>query len=180
MTTLGDIEKQAAKYAQTREILAGLVSELNAGLDALKANALPNIKRALARAAEQHEKLRSLVEESPDLFQRPKSQTLHGIKLGYQKSKGKLEFENADRVVTLIRKHFPEQADVLIVTKETPSKEALNNLTAAELKKLGINVTEVDDVVFLRPVDSAVDKMVDALLDAATLLASATKESEAA
>lgn len=174
MTTLVDIEKQAAKYAAAREVLAGLVSELTAGMDALKADALPEIKRALNRAAEQHDKLRSLVAEAPELFQKPKSQTLHGIKLGYQKSKGKLEFEDADRVVTLIRKHFPEQADVLIVTKETPSKDALNNMTAAELKKLGINVTEGGDVIFLRPVDSAVDKMVDALLDAAT------KESKAA
>lgn len=174
MTTLVDIEKQAAKYAAAREILAGLVSELTAAMDALKTDALPEIKRALNRAAEHHDKLRAMVAGAPGLFKKPKSQTLHGIKFGYQKSKGKLEFEDADRVVKLIRKHFPEQADVLIVTRETPSKDALNNMTAADLKKLGVTLTQDDEVIFLRPVDSAVDKMVDALLDAAT------KENEAA
>jgi tryptophan 2,3-dioxygenase len=168
MNTLSTIEKQAAKFAAAREVLSSLVAELTNAMDALKADALPSIKRAIERAAEHHDRLRVLVEESPKLFQKPRSKVFHGIKLGFQKSKGKIEFEDADRVCALIKKHFPDQADVLIQTKEKPAKDALNNLTAAELKRLGINVTEGGDVVFIRPVDSAVDKMVDALLKAAT------------
>lgn len=168
MTTLVEIESRAKKYAEARQTLAELVLELENAMTAMKNDAMPSIKRALNRAAEHHDQLRALIDEAPELFAKPKSHIFHGVKLGYQKSKGKIEFEDADRVVALIKKHFPDQADVLIATTEKPVKDALNNLTAAELKKLGINVTEGGDVVFIRPVDSAVDKMVDALLKAAT------------
>ena len=45
---------------------------------------------------------------------------------------------------------------------------ALGDLLADELKKLGISVTEGGDAIFIKPVDSAVDKLVDALLKEAT------------
>lgn len=92
----------------------------------------------------------------------------HGIKVGFQKEKGKIEWDDVDQVVKLIKKHFPEQADVLIATSEKPVKDALNNLSAAELKKIGVNITSDGDVAFIRPTDSEVDKMVTALLKAAT------------
>jgi molybdopterin converting factor small subunit len=167
-TSLADIDKQAEKAAAARQTLAALVQALTDSLDATKRDALPAIRRALDRAADQHDKLRQLIADAPELFSRPKSQILHGLKLGYKKSKGKIEFNNPDRVMALIKRHFPEQAKTLIVTEESPSKKALANLTATDLKKLGINVTEGDDVVFITPVDSAVDKMVDALLKDAT------------
>lgn len=71
-------------------------------------------------------------------------------------------------MVRLIKKYFPDQADVLITTTEKPVKEALNGLTAAELKKLGISVINGDEAIFIKPADSAVDKLVDALLKEAT------------
>jgi hypothetical protein len=67
-------------------------------------------------------------------------------------------------VVARIKKHLPEQADVLIKLKETPVKDALAQLSAAELKKLGVTVSEAGDQVVVKPVDSEVDKMVDALM----------------
>lgn len=168
MPTLSEIEARAKRYAEAREKLAEIVAGLNAELEALKRGRLPELKRAVARAAEHHEALKSLIEQAPDLFVKPRTVVFHGIKLGYQKGKGRIEWDDPERVVALIRKHFPEQADVLIATTERPAKEALNNLTAADLKKLGISVAEGGDAVFIKPVDSAVDKMVDALLKDAT------------
>lgn len=167
-TTLADIEARAKLYAERRERLATIVADLTAGIEALKRNAMPELKRAIASAVTQHDHLRTLIEQAPELFVKPRTVVFHGVKLGYQKGKGKIEWDNADQVVRLIRKHFPEQADVLVVTSEKPAKEALNNLSAADLKKLGISVVEGGDVVVIRPTDSAVDKMVDALLGAAT------------
>lgn len=168
MTVMNDIERQAERYAEARDTLAALVTDLEAATEAIKADRLPAIRRAIRRASEQHDKLRSLVEQAPELFAKPKSRVLHGIKVGFQKSKGKIEFDDADRVVRLIERYFPEQADVLIATTKKPAKDALANLTGAQLKRLGINVTEGGDVLLIRPVDSAVDKMVDALLKSAT------------
>ena len=167
-TPLNEIERQAKKYAQAREQLAGIVTAMNDGIEAIKRDNMKRLKKAVAEAAEQKDALKALIESSPDAFIKPRSVILHGIKLGFQKGKGKIEWADADQVIRLIKKHFPEQADVLIATSEKPAKEALAQLTAAELKKLGISVTEGGDAVFIKPADSAVDKMVDALLKDAT------------
>ena len=168
MTTLTEIEARAKLYADARESLSAIVSNLNAGIESLKRKAMPDIKRAIGRASTHHDQLRTMIEAAPELFAKPKSRTLAGIKLGFQKSKGKIEWDDPDQVVRLIKKHFPEQADVLIATTEKPVKDALNGLTAAELKKLGISVVEGGEAIFIKPADSAVDKLVDALLKEAT------------
>lgn len=168
MANLTDIERQAKKYADAREHLAGIVAGMNEGIETIKRDNMKRLKKAVAEAAEQHEALKALIEATPAAFIKPRSVVLHGIKLGYQKGKGKIEWADADQVVRLIKKHFPEQADVLIATSERPAKEALAQLTAAELKKVGISVTDGGDAVFIKPADSAVDKMVDALLKDAT------------
>ena len=168
MPTLNDIESRAKRYAEARESLSVIVSDLNAGIEALKRKAMPEIRRAIGRASTHYDQLRTLIADAPELFVKPKSMTINGIKLGYQKGKGKIEWEDPDQVVRLIKKHFPEQADVLITTTEKPVKDALNGLTAAELKKLGISVVEGGEAIFIKPTDSAVDKLVDALLKEAT------------
>lgn len=168
MATLNDIERSAKKYADARDHLAGIVAAMNEGIEAIKRDHMKRLKKAVADAAEHHDALKALIEKAPGCFVRPRSVIFHGIKLGFQKGKGKIEWDDADQVVRLIKKHFPEQADVLITTSEKPVKEALNGLTAAELKKIGISVTEGGDAVFIKPADSAVDKIVDALLKDAT------------
>ncbi|MDF1486722.1 hypothetical protein PY257_16355, partial [Ramlibacter sp. H39-3-26] len=49
-------------------------------------------------------------------------------------------------------------------TTQRPVKDALAQLPAADLKKLGISITDAEDEVIVRAVDSEVDKLVDALL----------------
>lgn len=168
MSKLELIEKRAAAYAVAREHLANIVSAMNEGIETIKRDHMKRLKKAVSAAAEEHDALKALIESAPDCFIKPRTIVLYGIKLGYQKGKGKIEWDDADQVVRLIKRHFPEQADVLIATSERPAKEALAQLTAAELKKLGISVTDGGDAVFIKPADSAVDKMVDALLKDAT------------
>lgn len=168
MANLTDIERQAKKYAEARDHLAAIVSDMNEGIETIKRDNMKRLKKAVSEAAEQHDALKAMIETARGCFIKPRSIVLHGIKLGFQKGKGKIEWDDADQVVRLIKKYFPDQADVLIATSERPAKEALAQLTAAELKKLGISVTDGGDAVFIKPADSAVDKMVDALLRDAT------------
>lgn len=168
MTTLNDIERSAKKFAEACEHLAGIVAAMNEGIEAIKRDNMKRLKKAVSEAAEYHDALQALIETAPECFVKPRSVVMHGIKLGFQKGKGKIEWDDADQVVRLIKKHHPEQADVLIITRELPAKEALGQLTAAELKKLGISIVEGGDAVFIKPADSAVDKLVDALLRDAT------------
>ncbi|MCU1279180.1 MAG: hypothetical protein JWM53_2726, partial [bacterium] len=125
---------------------------------------MERIKGHVARSKAAQAELRAEIEAHPELFVKPRTHILHGIKVGYRKATGKIDFDDADQVVKLIRKHFPEQFDVLVKTEETPIKKALVSLSAAELKKLGIEVNETGDVVEIKDTTSDVDKFVAALL----------------
>ena len=168
MTTLADLEKRAKALADARELLAGIVGDLEMSIEALKRDSMRDLKAAVRAWSEQHDRMKTLIEENPDLFKKPKSVVMHGIKLGYRKGTGGIEFDDAEQVVKLIRKNFPEQFDVLVKVKETPVKDALAQLTVAELKKLGVTVEETGDEVFIKPTDGAVDKLVAALMKSAT------------
>ena len=166
--SLAMIEARTKRYADDREALGDVVRLLNEQVEGMKRAALPDIKRLVARSAESHGRLKELVELGPGLFVKPRTVIFHGIKVGYEKGKGKIEFEDQERVVQLVRRLFPEQADVLIVTKESVSKTALAQLPAGDLKRLGCTIGDTDDQVVIRAVDSAVDKVVEALLKEAT------------
>jgi hypothetical protein len=165
--TLHEIEVVASIYSIRRAALAGIVAAMTAEIDRIKRKHLSELKRTLAEVAEREADLRNKIAQRPDLFVRPRSVIMHGIKFGYNKSRGGIEYEDADQVIKLIRKHFPERADVLIITSERPAKEALEKLSGADLKRLGCTVKDTGDIVFVKPADSDVEKMVDVLLKGA-------------
>ena len=166
--TLADIEARARKFAEAREKLCGIVMDLNQGMEALKRQAMPQLKQAIARAAEHHDQLKALIEAAPELFVKPRTVVFHGIKLGYLKGKGGITWDDADAVVAAIQKQLPEQAEQLIRWTGKPLKEAINQLDVASLKKIGCRVVDTGDEVVIKPVDGVVDKMVDALMKGAT------------
>jgi predicted ATPase len=168
VTTLADFERRAKALADARDVLTSIVTGLNTGIEALKRDSMRDMKAAVRVCAEQHDKLLAMIEENPALFTKPKSTVQHGLKFGFRKGTGGLEFEDGEQVVKLIRKHFPEQFDTLVNTTEKPAKKALAELTAAELKKLGVTVEDTGEVPFIKPADSAVDKLVEQLLKSAT------------
>lgn len=173
MTTLQDIEQTAKPLAQAREALVNTVADLNAEIDSAKRRCLPRLRKQVQKVSEHHATLMAAVEAAPDLFVQPRTVVFHGIKLGYQKSKGSTKFEDEQKSIGLIRKKLPELADKLIVQTEKISKSALSQLSVAQLKSIGATVAESTDQVLIKPTDSAVDKMVSALI------AEATEETEA-
>lgn len=129
-----------------------------------KRRRLPGIRSAVASVAEADAQLMAQLQAAPELFVSPRSMVLHGMKVGFKKGTGKIEIADEAAVVRLVRKHFPEQFDVLVKTTEKPVKKALGALTVAELKKLGVQVEDTGDVVFVADATSSVDKLVAALL----------------
>lgn len=167
MPTMNDIEARAKAYAEARARLAEIVTELQAGLDAIKRENLPRIRRAVARTAELEALLKTVIEDAPELFSKPKTVVLHGIKVGFEKGKGKIEFDDEDTLVRLIEKKLPDLVDQLIKTTKKPLKTGLGQLTAQQLKAIGCQVEETGDRVVVRAVDKDVDKLVNALLHGA-------------
>lgn len=161
------IEERTKVFAEARANLTSRVTLAETELGVLKRKHLPDIRRLVGEAAAAEADLHAAVAARRDLFTRPKTRILHGIRVGWVKGKGKLTYPDPQRVVKAVRKHMPRKFKTLVKVSETPVKPALSKLSAAELKKLGVSVGSVADVVTIAPVDSAVDKIVDALMDGA-------------
>ena len=164
MTALGQIEDSTRQFAEARKALSAEVEELEAEIALLKKKHMPRIKRFVENAVEKKAKLHASIEEAPDFFKKPRTMILYGIKIGFQKGKGEITWEDKEQVVKLIHKHFPEQAEALLKVTEMPVKTALAQLSAADLKKLGVTIIETGDEIIIRATDTEVDRLVEALL----------------
>jgi phage host-nuclease inhibitor protein Gam len=166
INAMNEIEKRAASYAQLREQLAAIITELNAKIDILTREKMPIIKKLVGRSAEKHAELKATIESHPDLFKKPRTVVFHGIKCGYRKNEGQIEFDDAEAVVKKIKQIFAVPETFLRIIEE-PNKDALASLNGRDLKAIGVRITETTDEVVIKPVDSDVDKKVNALLKSA-------------
>jgi hypothetical protein len=164
MATLSEIEKLAKEFSEAREFLKDRVSLLEHNIAEAKRKMLPGIRKGVETAAARKQALFDAIAESQELFVKPKTVIFHGIKLGYQKGKGEITWENTEQVVRLIEKNFPDQAETLIQITKKPLKTALAQLSVQDLKKIGVTVVETNDEVFIKPTDSEIDKLINALL----------------
>lgn len=160
MATLGEIETLTKSYADARGKLATTLQNLDDQINALTRQYLPGIKVQVNIAMERESALSNAIETSKELFERPRSIVVSGIKVGLRKGSGKLDWEDDAQVVKLIKKRHADQADLLIKTTEKPIETALKQLEVADLMKLGITVEGTDDVPLIKPVDSHIDKLV--------------------
>lgn len=162
--TLGEIERNASIYAQSRARLSVELDGLREELEAVKKRRIKEIKQRAANAAEDEARLRSLVEGNPHLFEKPKTITLHGIKCGYRTSNGRIVFADGDMVVKLIKKHLGEKEDILVRKFEEVNKNALKTLTGPELAKIGCSIEGAGEQVVVAAADDEVDKLVGKLI----------------
>ena len=164
MSTLTEIETLTAQFAVEHGHLAGQIRALEVEIQNVKHKRLSAISAAVERAAKAKLVLHQAIAASPALFEKPRTQIFHGVKVGLQKGKGGIEYEDADRVVVLLRRMYGDNASAFIRTKEEPDKKMLADMPVAELKKLGCIVTDSGDQVVIKPTDSEIEKTVAALL----------------
>ena len=166
-TPLAIIERQALAYRTARDALAAQVAELEAALQSLKVARLSRLRDALAHALDAEAALREAVTGSPAaLWDSPRTRVLHGIKVGYAKARGKVSFDDEAAVIARIRKLLPaDQAALLIRVREAVHKPAVYDLTAADLRRLGITVSEDSDQIVIKDAASELDKALQAILD---------------
>jgi hypothetical protein len=164
ITTIDIIEDLTRGYARARRELAERVTALEDEMLRVKRSRMRGIKNALAAAQDAQAHVRAAIEAAPELFIKPRTITIDGVKVGWMKAPGRIVWEDDEAVCRQIRKHFPDSADALIKITEKPIRAALNNLTVAELRKIGCTTDEAGDAIVIKPQDSEVDKLVDRLL----------------
>jgi len=168
-TPLQRINTLAETLAAKRAKLDAIVTEIEDAHRATIRSTRARLRDAYNATATVQGELRAEVSAHPELFVKPRTITIHGFKIGYQKGKGKILIADEPRTVALIKKYMEAAvADTLIKVDETVVKNALGNLTTTDLKRLGIDITEATDEIVLKPVDGALDKLLDRQLEEAT------------
>jgi hypothetical protein len=159
------IEKGALKVRKENDELAALANELEERLTATKRELMPKIRRALERLQASSAGLMAEVQASRHLFEAPKTQVFHGIKVGWPKSRGGLEIVDEARTIERAEKLLTEEqvAMVVKVTKEI-RKKALSVLSVDVLKKLGVNVRDAGEYPLVSITEGDVLEAVRALL----------------
>lgn len=165
MTTMQEIDKKAENYAAAREALLGTKLALDEELAALKRRYMKLIRRLVETGKQRAAELSAAITASPQLFVKPRTVILHGVRLGIMKSRGELAWDDEAKVIARIRAQLPkEQAELLIRVKETVAKGAVYDLTAADLKRFGIRIEGAGDVVTIKDAAGDLDKWLDAML----------------
>lgn len=164
-TPLAQIENKCLAYDSACADLEDMIHNLEAELNEIRDRHLRSLKRQAARVAGLEADLQPMIADHPELFVRPRTLTLHGVKVGLTTSQGKVVFDDADTVIATIKKRMRDHADILIRTKEELNKDALRNLTAEELVKLGCRIEDAGDVVVLKRVAGDVEKLVNKLIE---------------
>jgi len=167
-TRIETIDTLAKAYAQLRKVVSERVAALTAELLSVHKRRRSGILSAVAEAKAAQEALTAAVQDAPDLFVKPRTMTLHGVKVGYAKGAGRMEWEDEDTdLVARIEKVFakePELLALLVNTTKKPSKDGLQTLDAKQLARLGITIEGTGDVVIVKTTDGEVDKLVRKIL----------------
>ena len=102
-----DIDQAAKTLRAVRDTLGLRAGALNDDIEVAKRKAMRGLRASVAAVTEAQSGLLATITASPQLFTKPRSIVLHGIKLGFAKGKGRIEWEDDAQVVKLVRKHLP-------------------------------------------------------------------------
>lgn len=164
---LDKIEDQAREYAAANAATLRLADDLKAAIAAICAKQVGKIKTAAQAAAVERETLMSLLADAADLFASPRrSLTVDGVRVGWKKERGKVVITDEAAVVQRIRERLPEdQAELLIRRTERVHKPGVYDLSAGDLKRLGIQIEADADAPFIKDIEVPIDKLIAGLMD---------------
>ena len=163
-TPLEQIEEAARFYADARGKLQAEVDRLNLAIKAVQAQHRSQLIALLDQAANARTGLESLLKEHPAQFEKPKTRQMHGIKCGFRKLPGRIEYaDNEAKVIERIREQLRGKAKHLIQVKESLRKEQLAELSAAELASIGASLIDCGDEVVIKAIDTDLDRLIKSL-----------------
>ncbi len=161
---LADIEVFTNEYAKKRQLVVELADTMRQEMEAVKRKHITELKIRVASAAEKKQELSNVLEANKELFDKPRAHIFNGIKVGFQKQKGTITWDDTDKVVELIKKNFPDLVDTMLKIETSPVKASLEQLSVSDLKSIACTMEGSGDKLLIKPVDVNVDKLVEALL----------------
>lgn len=159
------LEELANALAQAAEARRALVGQLRQALLAAAAPTLPALRTATASERDAKATLLQAVTDAPGLFAKPRTRNAHGVKYGWALGKPSIDIPDEARTLRLIRAKVPDdQATLLIRVTERVDRRAVLDLSAKDLRALGIRqLPGLDAPLVAMPKDD-VDRLIDTLL----------------
>lgn len=157
-------ERLAAAHVATTARACLLQDELKLAMTPIYERHRAGLDAAAEEEAAAKEKLQALLEGAPQLFTRPRSIVINGVRAGYRKDEDTLYFSDEKAVIGRIRALLPDQADLLIRNQESLVIDALPQLNANDRRRVGISLVTGVDRLFITVGDSDVEKLARTLI----------------
>lgn len=173
MTTLQDIQKRATALSECRDRLSTLFLTLQASLDTVKNGSMGEIKKVARQVAKEHNELVAAISAHPELFEKPRTYVVEGIKFGMQASQGSLEWTDDDKVCERIfalasAGDIPaDQVELLVTVTKKPVASAIRQLSPDLRRRIGVRLAGDGDQPLIKSVDSTIEKAVTSVINAA-------------
>lgn len=164
-TPLATIETLCSGYDAECAKLEEQIRALEKDLTEVRDRHMTRLKRQAGVVAAREAELLSTVAENPDVFERPRTLTIHGCKVGFTVCDGRVVWDDEETVLGLIHKRLPDQEDVLVRTTKAVNKDAVKQLPAVELARIGCRIEGAGDVPLVKRVGGEVEKLVRRLTD---------------
>jgi len=158
---MDEIEDWAHHFYAARSNLAETAQAAERELQAVRDKYARKLREDLGTAAEVQSRLLAEIEANRDLFDKPRTRVVAGIRFGLRKKTGKVEIKDERRAIKKIRELLPEeQGELLIRIREEVDRNAVKDLVVGDLKRLGIQIVADSDEPVVKPVDPDVDKLI--------------------
>lgn len=165
MMTHQELEGMAAELATAVECRQRLTVALRQRLLAVAAELAPALREAAGAERDCCDALLEAVRGAPDLFAKPRTRTVHGIRYGWQLGKPSIEIADEAKTIKRIRETVnAAQQELLIRVTERVDRRAVLDLTAADLRRLGIRQLPGEDLPVVSLPKDGVDRLVETLL----------------
>lgn len=158
------ITKLTQEFAAAHAELNYLGQTIDAEIATMKVEHAARFRALSAKVRERHAKLSTAIGEAPELFEKPRTMVIAGVRVGLAKGKGGIEYGDPDDVVRRIEKQYGEESDQYLHVKKCPDKEALEKLPTGDLMKLGCAVVNAGDKPVIKPLDGEMTTLAKSLL----------------
>ena len=160
-----ELELKCKALRVKQDALSEISNKLNRDLEAAKDKYMAEIKKAVCEVADGRADIHNYVDGHRELFDKSRSQTMHGIKVGLQKGRGVIECDNEGKAMDWINKYCTaDQAESLIKRYESLNKPALNDMAPVDLRKMGIRIVNTGDKIVIKDVDGEIEKLIASML----------------
>lgn len=157
-------EQLANRHNDTAACSAMLQAEIKAAITPILERYKATLDGYAAAEARAMGRLDELLMAAPNLFAKPRSLAVDGVRCGYKKEADTVDWADDAELIARIRALKPELVPILIRTEESLVLDALGGLDAADRQLLGLRTITGADRRFITVGDNDVEKLARTIL----------------